>query len=374
MVFKTKFLWYTGAQRNGVSGVVVKNPGRPTTTQISNVFIDEYMAEANGEFVKVYLYLLRLSQGEEKEISVGALADVLNHTEADVERALRYWEKQGVLSREGEELLLVPLEAPKEGTMYPEGTVYPEGTMNPEGGASPDPGPDGPQEREPVSPESLERLERDENFRQALFVAETYLARTLSPSDIQMFAYLYDELHFPEDLLEYLVEYCVGGGHRSIRYMESVALEWHAEGWMTAARAKEEQKNRSETNRKVMKAFGIAGRVLSTKEQSFVERWRKEYGMPLPVIEEACGATMTAIHEPSFEYTDSVLKTWKDAGVQTVEEARAYQETRKETRRRAQGTESGRGKNRFQNYDQRKIDYDELLSRNGINLYSGREV
>ena len=55
------------------------------------------MADANGEYVKVYLYLLRHEGGE---ITVEAVADALNHTEADVRRAFAYWQKAGVFEKE----------------------------------------------------------------------------------------------------------------------------------------------------------------------------------------------------------------------------------------------------------------------------------
>ena len=64
-------------------------------TLVANEFIDRYMADANGEYVKVYLYLLRHSQ---EKPDVGQIADALNHTEADVRRALSYWEKMGALT------------------------------------------------------------------------------------------------------------------------------------------------------------------------------------------------------------------------------------------------------------------------------------
>ena len=67
-------------------------------TVVSNAFIDTYMAAANGEYVKVFLYLLR-HNGE--EITVSAIADALDHTESDVKRALAYWEEAGLLEREG---------------------------------------------------------------------------------------------------------------------------------------------------------------------------------------------------------------------------------------------------------------------------------
>ena len=66
-------------------------------TLVRNIFIDEYMPKASGEFVKVYLYLLRCTSGE-KETSVSALADIFDLTEKDVSRALHYWEKMRLMS------------------------------------------------------------------------------------------------------------------------------------------------------------------------------------------------------------------------------------------------------------------------------------
>ena len=73
-----------------------KNRFSAGITVVANEFIDQYMADANGEYVKVYLYLLRHEGGE---ITVEAVADALNHTEADVRRAFAYWQKAGSLKR-----------------------------------------------------------------------------------------------------------------------------------------------------------------------------------------------------------------------------------------------------------------------------------
>ncbi len=69
-------------------------------TCISNLFLDKYMASANGDYIKVYLYLLR--HGEEA-FSDGAAADALNLTDNDIRRAIRYWEKMGVVSSNGKD-------------------------------------------------------------------------------------------------------------------------------------------------------------------------------------------------------------------------------------------------------------------------------
>ena len=66
-------------------------------TAVSDLFIDEYVPSANGDFVKVYLYLLRLLTRKNSGLSISSLADTFNQTENDVMRALRYWDKSGLV-------------------------------------------------------------------------------------------------------------------------------------------------------------------------------------------------------------------------------------------------------------------------------------
>ena len=68
-------------------------------TAVSNIFIDEYMKDANDAQLKVYLYLLRMT-GANLPTGISDLADKFNHTEKDVLRALKYWEKNGLLALE----------------------------------------------------------------------------------------------------------------------------------------------------------------------------------------------------------------------------------------------------------------------------------
>lgn len=66
------------------------------STVIPNLFIDEYMKDANDAQLKIYLYLLRMMNGR-LATSVSDIADKFNHTEKDVVRALKYWEKNQLL-------------------------------------------------------------------------------------------------------------------------------------------------------------------------------------------------------------------------------------------------------------------------------------
>ncbi len=77
--------------------IILDGPDVYSVTPISNRFIDEYMLNANGEFVKIYLYLLRALSATDYDVSVCHIADIFNHTEKDVIRALKYWEQTGLL-------------------------------------------------------------------------------------------------------------------------------------------------------------------------------------------------------------------------------------------------------------------------------------
>lgn len=69
----------------------------PLTTSIHNSFIEDYMLEANGSYVKVYLYLAKCIQYGETGLSISSLADRMDNTEKDILRALQYWEKKKLL-------------------------------------------------------------------------------------------------------------------------------------------------------------------------------------------------------------------------------------------------------------------------------------
>ena len=53
-------------------------------TLVANRFIDEYMAGASGEYVKIYLYLLR---HRDRIPDAAQTAEALHCTEGDVSRA-----------------------------------------------------------------------------------------------------------------------------------------------------------------------------------------------------------------------------------------------------------------------------------------------
>lgn len=351
-------------------------------TSISNDFLDRFLPEANGDFVKTYLLLLRLLNARRQNVTVVELADRLNVTESDIKRALRYWEKVGQLKLQynvQEELIGISFlrEEPSPYSADPsarEAAV----TGQPKGGAVLVDGgqtasflqdgpvqPASPEESKPKPKRSAARKKElcgDEDFVQLLYVVQKYLGKTLTGRDADLLAYWYQDLHFPAEVIEYMVETCVSNGHSSMRYIEKVALDWHERGLMTVDKAKAYNNAYRNDYFRILKAFGISNRNPAAAEVTCMERWLNEYGFSVEVVIEACNRTMEAIHEPSFKYAESILKKWKDAGCRSREDIQKLDGQYKNGGTKAPAKQPAAApKNRFHNFEQRTYDYGVLL-------------
>jgi len=299
-------------------------------TLVSNIFIDNYMKDANGEFVKVYLYLLRCIAGTGcSGLSTTEIADRLNFIENDVIRALKYWDSVKVLSvtfdkESGEptSLTLLPL---KENTDYSV-TLKANEADNKEvsavitGGQPPAKEKDSAREAvkasRPVAKASysaaqIKTLKEKEEVKQLLYIAESYLKKTLTASEINTIFYLQEGLGFSSDLIDYLIEYCANNDHSNMKYIEKVALAWHENGITTVEQAKSATAMCSKHALTVSKHFGIGDRKFTPAELDMIKRWSDEYNFSDELIAEACKRTVLNMGKPNFSYAEGIFKKWK---------------------------------------------------------------
>jgi DnaD/phage-associated family protein len=341
----------------------------PSYTVISNDFIDNYMASANGEYVKVYLYVLRAGGNA----SCDEIADALEMTSTDAARAVNYWSKRGLLSlhedeaqsREaagaaqaaGEaqamdaartEALAQTADAAQTAEGIPAEdaaeTAAAAGVPQDDRAEHTDPGVD------------LDKLQGDEEFEALLYSLQQYMGRTFGQKDMESLAYMYDSLHMSVELLEYLAEICVKRGRTSSRYMEAIARDWADKGITTVEAAKAETSQYGGQVWTVMKAFGLNDRKPAPVELEYVGKWFGTYAFSEDMVKEAISRTMEAIHKPSFQYADSILEKWNAAGVHRVDEVKALdREHEKRSRTQAAGYAKPRATG-FSNFEQRDTD------------------
>lgn len=322
-------------------------------TLLKNTFIDYYMMNANGEYVKVYLYLLRCMGDTQLagSLSVNQFADVFDCTEKDILRALKYWENAGLLTLEfsGDTISSILIN-----DIQPPGTKSAGNAAVLESAAS-----------RSVSVDRLKALSGNKELTQLLYIAQTYMGKTLNATETNTILFFYDQLGFCADLIEYLLEYCATNNHKSFRYIEKVGLAWHEAGITSPSEAKEYVSNFSNTYFSVLKAFGISGRSPAQAEKDAIDRWTNQYGFNIELILEACHRTINAIHQPSFQYADSILKKWKDKNVQSIGDLKSLDSAHE--KRKEQNSENVRKaqnppvkKNAFNNFPQAEYNFDEL--------------
>ena len=377
-------------------------------TTVSDIFIDQYMPKANGEFVKVYLYLLRATGSGAGIATISEIADHFSNTEADIIRALNYWASEGILQLQsgadgqimGINLCSLSVSGMQAAQSNIQSAVADNAAQNNlqnsvvnnaaqnistadirmqdsvvEKLKSQTTDKASSSQKE-YTLDEIKEFRKNPDISELFFIIETYLKHTLSSTDTNMVLYWLDELHFSTDLVEYLVEYCITKGHSSLRYMNKVALGWADAGIKTVDQAKDDAAAHSQIYYSVMKALGITGRNLVDSEVSLINKWVGEYGFDIELVKAACSKTISAIQKPSFEYTDSILANWRKKDVHTLKDVEVLDANfAKANKASATGSSQGTNaandsskpksnnsssKNKFNNFNQRNNDYDKL--------------
>ena len=135
--------------------------------------------------------------------------------------------------------------------------------------------------------------------------------------------YFYAPLGMSVSLIEYLIESCVENNHRSIHYIQKVAISWADKGITTVAQARQQSLNYNKNCYTVLNAFGIKNRGPAESELSYIRKWTEDFGLSLDIIREAVNRTISAIHQPSFEYADSILEKWHNSQVHHIQDIAA---------------------------------------------------
>ncbi len=323
--------------------LTLRNRFQGNTTSVENDFIDNYMTKANGEYVKVYLLLLRHMNACDCSLSISKLADCLECPEKDILRAFKHWSKVGLLKIDYDETgVICGLDIGIPNTATPADVTVPA---------------------KPAAKAAKQATPPKADLKQLYFVIEQYLGKPLSKSGFDKINYFYDKLHFSEDLIEYLFETCVDNGHKSMAYIESVALAWAEKGITTTAEAKEQSSFYNKNYFSVLKAFGISGRNPAPLEKEYMRKWFEDFGFALEIILEACNRTIANTAKPDFKYADSILTDWQNKSVRHLSDISALDlaHRQKATQKRAVRTAPTKpAQNRFNNFEGRSYDIHSL--------------
>ncbi len=359
-----------------MDAITLQSASKPEAILLSKHFIDYYMPKANGDFVKIYIYLLRLMSDSMSSFSLEDMADHLLCTERDIKRALKYWQSENLVSLtldSRKRIIGVSLLAPSKdsiSTMESTEEIIEKPIL--ETDIQKDTNTEDSKDAEntvskKLSPNRIHQLKSNADVKQLLYVTEQYFGKPLTPSDIQKLLYFFDELKMSSELIEYLIEYSVERGHKSMRYIETVAAAWAAEGITTVQMAKDSNSRYAKDYYTVLKYMGITGRAPIQNERTMIDTWIHTYGFDFAIIDEACRRTIMQTGQPSFPYADGILSDWHKKQVHSLADIQkldsVHQKKKTEKTQPASQSSAGQTGNRFHNFQQRDYDFSDYEKR-----------
>ena len=332
------------------------------STILSNTFIDHYMPQADGIFVKVYLYLLRVQQSNRQLSDFSAIADHLGCSDNDVERSIRYWISKGLIRYEVDEknrtvditlcqpkdpepvsetprivdyLRVVrpeedPIHAASAADPYPDAFRAATPRLTADTAPVKSGAPSGTPEKKTVrrlqpSAQELAQALSDKEFIELKKEAEAFFDRSLTQKDINVLWLIHQDLALPFDLCEYLLEYCASDKENHPERMQSdyykkIATSWADQGIRTREEAMKDTA-RHFFGTQILRALGVQNRYTPTPaELRMVETWRKELGFSDEMILLACDeAILTKPGSANFRYINGILSSWHKDGIHTPE-------------------------------------------------------
>ncbi|MCT4542769.1 MAG: DnaD domain protein [Vallitalea sp.] len=327
-------------------------------TLVPNQFIDNFLSHSNGDFVKIYLLILRYATKNIQSFDVLDIADYLHLTETDVSRALKYWESNNVINLElnnTDEIIGIRfnnfndidnvnaiVDITKETAITSQVQSKVNITTKPQ-----------------YQMDEVTTFMSNQNYKQLIYITQKYLGKMLTQQDINTLIGFNDWLGLPFEVIELLIEYCVSNNHRNMKYIEKVAINWADEGINTLAKAEHRIETFNNNYFKIMKALGIGDRNPTPKEITYMKKWINEYNFSLEVVIEACTRTMETIHQPQFNYIHAILQNWLKNNVHTINDiTKLDKQHQAKSSPKVNSVEKKQSK--FINYDQRTYNFDEL--------------
>ena len=264
-------------------------------TPVSNVFIEKYMPNARGEFIKVYLLMLKYNTSGEMGANSSILASALNLLESDIINALNYWNDEGIIK-------LIPID--KMGNFNIEFVNLTQDN------------------RSKNKEVNLLQALNNPSTNDMLKDIEMLLSRPLSPKEMETYLSWQEDFNFSSELILILFEYCVSRGKSDYRYIEKVAMAWHSMNISTIDEAQNYIKKTEDKwvkIRHILKYLGIKNPELMKPQEEMLEKWIIDYNFPMNVIEKACNICFQRLNRSDFKYIDGILSNWNKNNLKTLE-------------------------------------------------------
>lgn len=265
-------------------------------TGIENIFINEYMLSAPGDYVKIYLFAFMYA-GLGADMDNTKIAKQMEIPEEDVRKAWIYWEKAGVIRRhrkntEDSQDYQVEFLSLKK-------LLY--GKKQKE------------QKKEPqeVQRNNTKVLLSDKNIQGMYKSIERITGRILNGTEMMEILSWINDYDAAPEVIVYAYSYCKAKEKDNIRYVSAVVKRWTEEGLHDVLAVEEYFKQtdrRHQRYKRIYRALGFT-RNATEEEMRIMDRWFDKMGFSLDKVLEACGKT-SGIPNPNINYVNKILTSW----------------------------------------------------------------
>jgi len=245
-------------------------------TPVENIFIQNYLPHASGDYVRVYLYGLMQCYHAGGDMTLERMAHLLDLPAEAVQSAFQYWERQGLVQRVSDnppayQYLNLATAMSDESPM--EKAVY---------------------------------RHRDFNTR----LQQLFGNRLLHPAEFMTACEWVEDLHLPEEVVLIMVEHFIAGKGRSFQFkqLDKLAVQWAGQGINTPEAALDMTARDSaayKTAQKVLDRFNLR-RAPTKEETAMARKWLEEWRLTEDAVIVACRETVKG-RNPSFGYLDGIL-------------------------------------------------------------------
>ena len=270
-----------------------------SSTDIPDVFFTEYLSSANGDYIKVYLYILFLSKND-KDIKINDLSKKLALPVKIIQEAFKYWEECGVLIKKTTGYILVNIQEVELLKLYsPKLTSSPEDIKK--------------------SKDNQYRIKAIENINNQFFQG------IMSPSWYNDIDLWFKKYNFDEQVMLALFNYCYERSALHRNYIQVVADSWfknNIKSFSDLDAYYQKQEKISSIKKQIIKKLGL-NRNLTTYEDAYVEKWVIDYNYPIEIIDLALKKT-TSKTNINFDYINAIITNWNERGLKTLAEVQEF--------------------------------------------------
>lgn len=252
-------------------------------TPVENRFLMDYLPAAKGDFIKVYLWGLFLCGQRREDDSLEAMSQELFLPVSEIEAALRYWERRGLVSRISEN--------PPQYRFY------------------------SPAQRKDSAGAPLLADDGQVNFAEAVY-ATFGDRRKVTPAEIALAWEWVQDIGLPPEAVLMLLNHCANqrGAQFSFKKAEPLAVRMKEANVVTSDDADAFLRHHQTVHdgaRKLLSRMGKR-RLASEDELALYEKWLDEWHFDADAILAACRETTGG--DPSFKYLDGILSGLRARG------------------------------------------------------------